>query len=209
MAAEKVLMSEDGDVLHDAAREAKALLNQNYFSLFDLPQNYEILPALLTRRYLVKQKQFHPDTAGGDEHKQRLLMQCSSKINEAFNVLLSPIKRAEYMLSLYSDDVTDINSLTLKDSEFLIEQMMLRKKLQQFTECHGVANDTLEGITDFAKNCAEHLSDLEKQFATLWCTGNGGDVFKSKATMLIQKMCFFSKLITEADELEAEVLDQL
>ena len=51
----------------------------NYFELFDLPMSFEIDVNLLNKKYIVLQKQFHPDYfTQADETEQQDVLEKSS-----------------------------------------------------------------------------------------------------------------------------------
>jgi molecular chaperone HscB len=105
---------------------------QSYFALFDLPQQYEIDSKLLSTRYRLLQQELHPDRfAHAGEQEQRLAVQYSSFVNEAYAALRSPLARALYLLELGGMDAETVASQRV-DGSFLIQQMELREKLESF-----------------------------------------------------------------------------
>jgi molecular chaperone HscB len=61
---------------------------RNYFELFDLPVGFALDQATLGARYRQLQRELHPDRyAGASAHEQRLAVQYSSLINEAYATL--------------------------------------------------------------------------------------------------------------------------
>jgi len=73
----------------------------DFFELFGLPPGYDVDAAELRRKYFELARDIHPDRIGtGAEETQRLSMRVSAQINQAFQVLLDPVLRAEYLLEL-------------------------------------------------------------------------------------------------------------
>ena len=104
--------------------------NRNYFQLFDLDANFEIDAELLKQRYRDIQNQIHPDRfAGKDDQNQRLAVQFTAYINEAFQCLKQPLERAKYLLKLKGIDIA-LDTQSHFDSEFLLTQMDLREQLE-------------------------------------------------------------------------------
>src|ERR1700730_10364789 len=79
--------------------------SQDYFALFGLPARYRFDPAKLDAAYRKLQTEVHPDrfAAAGDEER-RLALQSSSRVNEAYRALKSPVERANYLLLLRGVD---------------------------------------------------------------------------------------------------------
>lgn len=57
----------------------------NPFALFDLCVDFNLDLSQLTDRYLNLQKSLHPDNFDSTPQEQRLSMQKSAEINDAFN----------------------------------------------------------------------------------------------------------------------------
>ena len=71
-------------------------LSKNFFELFALPVSYEIDNNALRERYRELQRSVHPDRyANASAQEQRLAMQGSTFINEAFETLKDPLWRAQ------------------------------------------------------------------------------------------------------------------
>jgi len=103
--------------------------SNNYFELFELPVQFDISQDHLDTRFRVVQRFLHPDKfAAASEAERRWSMQAASFVNEAYQCLSTPIKRATYLLSLNGisiDEETD----TQMSPMFLMEQMELREAI--------------------------------------------------------------------------------
>ena len=86
---------------------AMVLETNNFFEIFSLPVTWQIDRSLLDTRYRNLQREFHPDryAAKGDTEK-RLAVQTTALINQAYDSLKSPLKRAQYLLELAHIDAT-------------------------------------------------------------------------------------------------------
>ncbi|MDZ4262005.1 MAG: Fe-S protein assembly co-chaperone HscB, partial [Pseudomonadota bacterium] len=103
--------------------------HQNYFELFGLPVSYDLDDNALTERYRDLQKVFHPDHfASASDQERRLSLQQAAQINSAYDTLRDPLARARYLLTLQGLEYNDESS-TIRDMEFLEEQMELRERL--------------------------------------------------------------------------------
>ena len=87
-------------------------LSLDYFALFGLPCAFEIDAALLADRYRGLQQNVHPDRhVGATDHEQRLAMQYTTFVNEAYTTLKSPLSRAIYLLELAGSRIEENPSL--------------------------------------------------------------------------------------------------
>lgn len=73
----------------------------------------------------------HPDRFANAEEPEKLrAVQLSSYLNEAYETLKSPLRRAAYLLSLRDIDVEQVNQNDLS-MDLLLEQIQLREKLDE------------------------------------------------------------------------------
>ena len=76
-------------------------LNQNHFELFGLPARFGVDAATLEARYRELQREVHPDRfAAAPQPERRVSMQLATRVNEAYQTLKSPLRRAVYILRL-------------------------------------------------------------------------------------------------------------
>ena len=96
---------------------------QNHFSLFKLPQQFNIELAQLNANYRVLQSESHPDryvTATSAEKLRSL--QLATLANEAFQILKNPASRASYLLQLHHIEAASQTN-TAMPADFLMQQM--------------------------------------------------------------------------------------
>ncbi len=94
---------------------------------------FELDANVLKAHYLKLQKQAHPDRfVASGAHERRLSVQWSSRINDAYQVLKSDLKRAVYLLQLQGID-PDSEQDTKLSTPFLMQQMTYRERLDQMT----------------------------------------------------------------------------
>jgi molecular chaperone HscB len=172
---------------------------RNYFQLFDIPQVFAIDQDTLGRRYRHLQKELHPDRyAGASAHEQRLAVQYSSLVNEAYATLRRPLPRALYLLELAGLSGEDIAREQLSGG-FLIAQMELREKLE-----------TMENLVDpetaldhLVTEIAADVSELQDQFSAAYAAAD----FTAAASACV-KMQYLDKLLREAEQLESRLMDR-
>src|SRR3989338_5526786 len=84
---------------------------QNHFDLFSLAQSFGIDVAQLEQQYRALQTLVHPDkSAHLPDAEQRLAMQRATLVNEAYQTLRNPLRRACYLLSLQGVDIKKKNN---------------------------------------------------------------------------------------------------
>jgi molecular chaperone HscB len=106
-------------------------LSANHFELFDLPACFALDRAALDRAYRSVQAEVHPDKfAHAAEAEQRVAMQRATRVNEAYQALKNPLKRARYLLELAGVDVA-VETNTAMPMDFLVEQMEWREAVDE------------------------------------------------------------------------------
>jgi molecular chaperone HscB len=134
-------------------------LDNNDFTLFGLPERFAIDRADLDARWRELQGSVHPDRFAADgAAAQRLAMQWSVRINEAYRRLREPLSRAAYLCELRGAPI-DAQRNTAMPGDFLIQQMAWREALED------ASSDAALGELDREVNAAE--SDLLAQLALL------------------------------------------
>lgn len=106
-------------------------LQSDDFELFGLEQRFKQDRAVLDARWKDLQRQAHPDkfTAQGAA-AQRVAMQWSVRINEAYQRLKDPLRRAAYLCELHGAPVNAENN-TAMPASFLMQQMQWREELDE------------------------------------------------------------------------------
>ena len=141
-------------------------LQASDFELFGLPTAFELDRSQIDLQWKSLQREAHPDRfASEGAAAQRIAMQWSVRINEAYNRLKDPLKRAAYLCELNGAAVNAENNTNMP-SAFLMQQMEWREALD---DCKALkANDAkdkaLEKLLD--KVDASHAQAL-KQIANL------------------------------------------
>ena len=175
-------------------------LRSSYFDLFAIPVRYELERATIQGRYLELQRIVHPDRfADFGERGQRLAMQYAAFVNQAFDTLCSPLKRALYLLELSGHPV-DLEKNTVVDGSFLMEQIALREQL-------SLVHDSTEpeAVAEALRTHAQQLMDrLQADFSRFW--GSGEDSY-TQAADCARKMHFVDRLLTEVEQTIEDIDD--
>lgn len=161
---------------------------ENYFVLFGLLPKFQQDLSQVKIRYLELQKRLHPDNfAGATPQEKMLAVQYAAGINQAYQTLCDPLKRAIYLLKLEGIDVLSETDNSMPTA-FLVEQMSLRESLDEASseeECRAVKAQIQEAFSQCQKELAQALE--MKQWP--------------EAKMSIKKMQFYTRL--QNDILEA------
>jgi len=105
-------------------------LSDSDFVLFGVPERFRQDRAVLDARWKVLQREAHPDrfTVQGAA-AQRAAMQWSVRINEAYQRLKDPLRRAAYLCELRGAPI-DAENNTAMPAQFLVQQMEWREALE-------------------------------------------------------------------------------
>ena len=104
-------------------------LQSSDFELFGLPEQFEQDRGAIDARWKELQREAHPDRfAAQGQAAQRIAMQWSVRINEAYQRLKDPLRRAAYLCELRAAPINAENN-TAMPTQFLMEQMEWREAL--------------------------------------------------------------------------------
>jgi len=138
-------------------------LAANDFALFQLPQQFAIDLLTLEQSWKTLQRHAHPDMhAHADAAAQRLSMQWSVRINEAYQRLKNPIKRAAYLCELKGVPIA-AETNTAMPTDFLVQQINWRETLDT-ADSPGEIDVLLTEVKTYRNTllaeCAHYLDDV-------------------------------------------------
>ena len=173
-------------------------LSSNFFEIFSIAVGWQISIRDLDTRYRQLQLEFHPDRyASAGQTEQRLAVQTASLINQAYDTLKSPLKRAQYLLELNNIDADQDSHIT-SDGAFLMRQMALREALSDIRQ----AAEPLQSLEQLRADVEQGYDEEQEQFHSQYQANALNDAFNTVA-----KMQFSAKLLDEIEQLEAELED--
>lgn len=106
-------------------------LNDNDFELFDLPLRQAQDSGRIDAQWRALQAQVHPDRfAAEGAAAQRVAMQWAVRVNEAYQRLKDPMRRAAYLCELHGVAI-DAENNTAMPVDFLQQQMSWREALDE------------------------------------------------------------------------------
>ena len=168
-------------------------LNDTDFELFAVPATFAQDRGALDARWKELQREAHPDRfASQGAAAQRIAMQWSVRINEAYQRLKEPVRRASYLCELNGAPIEAENN-TAMPGDFLMQQMEWRESLDDATAIAAV--DALQAEVDAARSRA--LSSLD------WLIDEKGDF--PEASQQVRALMFIERF---AQDVEAKA-DQL
>lgn len=173
---------------------------QNYFELFGLAEAFELDLSDLSARYQKLQKTLHPDKfASASEHERRISLQKAAQINSAFQTLKDPLSRARYLLELRGLSF-DVEHTTIRDPEFLEQQIELREEMAEIRGSDDPVSNVLvflQQLNQMVKACVEQLTqgfEVADRASLVQCQ------------TVVNQMQFLYRLQQEAEALEEELL---
>jgi molecular chaperone HscB len=109
-------------------------LDSDDFELFGLPRRFALDRDELDARWRALQAEVHPDRfASEGGAAQRVAMQWAVRVNEAWQRLRNPLKRAAYLCELNGAAI-DAENNTAMPGSFLMQQMEWREALDDAGE---------------------------------------------------------------------------
>jgi molecular chaperone HscB len=175
-------------------------LNQNYFELFGLPVDYQLDKKLLHDNHQKLQSAFHPDRfVSGTDQEKRIAVQKASWINEAYEILHNPVKRARYMLEIGGLKMDDEHETTA-DTAFLIEQIELREEMDQCKSCQ----DPMRCCDHVTGKLDQRSKEYAEKFEILYQQGE-----LEQARQVSKKMQFVERILEQVDDYQLELEEQL
>ncbi|MBP8136302.1 MAG: Fe-S protein assembly co-chaperone HscB [Rhodoferax sp.] len=169
-------------------------LQSSDFELFAVPEQFAQDRAVLDARWKDLQREAHPDKfMAQGAAAQRLAMQWSVRINEAYQRLKDPLKRATYLCERHGAPVNAENN-TAMPSAFLMQQMVWREALDDATsidDLNEISTQASSAKREALQQC-ERLLDVQHDYPQA--------VAQVRAMMFIDK--FARDLQDRIDEME-------
>ena len=165
-----------------------------HFALFELQPGFRLDLERLAERYRELARSVHPDRfADAPAREQRLALEHAAQLNEAYQTLKSPPRRARYLLALRGRELP--MEVTVQDPQFLLQQMQWREELEGLQE--------LAAVGRFRQRLKQAQGELEERFAGCWDDPQHAE----EAERLVRRMQFLDKLNQEVRQLEERLDD--
>jgi molecular chaperone HscB len=134
----------------------------NHFLRLGLERSFDVDVEGLDKHYFDMQRHLHPDRfATRSAQEKSLSQQQATAINDAYETLKEPLKRADYLVELLSVDVLPEGCNLVNDQALLMETMELREALVECETAEQIDVLSIRAQNDI-KGCIEKLSKLFK-----------------------------------------------
>ena len=162
-------------------------IHSSDFELFDVPLQFAQDRSQLDARWKQLQREAHPDKfAGQGAAAQRVAMQWSVRINEAYQRLKNPLKRASYLCELHGAPINAENN-TAMPTDFLMQQMAWREALDDAKTRQDFDEIALQSLS-FGRDMLlkiEHSLDVNRDFLA--------------AALQVRSLMFVERFASEVD----------
>ena len=168
-------------------------LQSTDFELFRVPMQFEQDRAVLDSRWKELQREAHPDKfAAQGPAAQRIAMQWSVRINEAYQRLKDPLRRASYLCELHGAPI-QAEKNTAMPTDFLLQQMQWREALEDAKTVQDLEEIALKSNNSGRERLSkiEQMIDINKDFMA--------------AAQQVRSLMFIERFSSEVDDR----LDQL
>jgi molecular chaperone HscB len=145
-------------------------LQDDDFTLFGLKPTFAQDRATLDARWKDLQREAHPDKfASHGAAAQRVAMQWSVRINEAYQRLKDPLHRAAYLCELAGFPI-NAHSNTAMPAQFLLQQMEWREALDDAADAPAIEQLVVEvqaARHDLLQHCAQSFDEQNNAAAAV------------------------------------------
>ncbi len=158
----------------------------DHFSRLGLSRTFDVDGETLDRCYFDLQRRLHPDRFATKTPCERMLsQQQATSLNEAYETLKDPLRRAAYLVGLKGGTVLGHEDSLANDRELLMETMERRESLSEAETAEQV--DAIVAVT---------ADDIETCVARMSGAFSGGDL--EAACRLTTRLKYLRKLAEEA-----------
>lgn len=142
-------------------------LHADDFELFGLPRRFAQERSAIDARWKELQREAHPDRFSAQgAAAQRVAMQWSVRINEAYQRLKDPLRRAAYLCELHGAPIQAEDN-TAMPAAFLMQQMEWREALEEAqaeSELDALQDAVVRARNEALAQC-ETLIDQQQDYA--------------------------------------------
>lgn len=170
------------------------LADPDPFAALGLPVRFDVEPAALEARFRERSREVHPDRFVGAAAAERARALVATRaLNDAYQVLRRPARRAEAVLARHGVVISDREQL---DPAFLLEILELREELAQARAAGALAE--VERLAGLMRGRQRALLDgLAPQFARLGAGADGAVLAAIKRDLITLR--YVDRYLDECD----------
>lgn len=147
------------DLFCTVCKSVQPVFQVDHFTKLGMSISFEIGYKNLEVAYFALQRKLHPDLFINKSEKEKTLsLQQTMALNEAFDVLKSPLKRAEYILAMEGLIVNKDGQGIKPSQELLIESLDMRERLHEIKNKEDLRNVAVEAAEERLK-CIDTIKD--------------------------------------------------
>lgn len=165
-----------------------------HFQRLGLEISFDVDVVRLDQLYFDLQRQLHPDRFASKTVKEKALsQQQATALNDAYETLKDPLRRADYMVHLQGVDVVPEGCNLVHDQSILMEAMDMRERLE--------AVQTTADLNVLAKSTKRENDKVIDQLSKAF---GGGDV--EAASKLTTRLKYLQKMMGEVRHVRARLM---
>jgi len=175
-------------------KAVQAPASVDHFMRLGVERTFDMDVPALDRLYFDLQRQLHPDRFATKAPKEKALsQQQATALNDAYETLKDPLKRADYLVHLLGVNVMPEGCNLVQDQSILIEAMEMREKLMMA--------DTMEALNAIQRETKVEIDDV---LIGLSLAFKGGDI--EGACQLTTRLKYLDKMMGEVRQGRARLL---
>jgi len=166
----------------------------DHFARFGTEMTFDVDVPALDRLYFDLQRQLHPDRFATKSPKERALsQQQATALNDGYETLKDPLKRADYLVHLKGVNVLPEGCNLVNDQSILMEAMEMRERLA-----------SASSLADVSALSRETKAEIDDVVAGLSLAFKGDDI--EGACQLTTRLKYLHKMMGEVRQVRARLM---
>jgi len=166
----------------------------DHYQRLGVEMTFDVDVPALDRVYFDLQRQLHPDRFATKAAKERALsQQQATALNDAYETLKDPLKRADYLVHLKGVNVLPEGCNLVQDQSILIEAMEMRERLA-----------SANSMADVGALSRETKAEIDDVVAGLSLAFKGDDI--EGACQLTTRLKYLHKMMGEVRQVRARLM---
>lgn len=166
----------------------------DHFVRLGVDSTFDVDVPALDHLYFDLQRQLHPDRFATKAPKEKALsQQQATALNDAYETLKDPLKRADYLVHLRGVDVLPEGCNLVRDQSILMEAMEMRERLAMA--------DSMEELNAIQRETKVEIDDV---LSALSLAFQGGDI--QGACQLTTRLKYLDKMMGEVRQGRARLM---